>query len=258
MDGRGGVCLAPGMPSVHRDAMRGADACRCSPLKSHRWLEDIDWITTLQSFQTCMRAVSPASGICTNGDSQWAARARITTITRCVVARCTTRCLERVLDAELPGLKPRPPLRCFSRDSSWPGGHGTVRTSVCAAGCRSCPTNVQPSRLIGRTPSANRSADTVKRCTRKRCRGGILAQLPAMCYPQTSSLSAQSSGVGVLGLISIRNLGPNIAQTDRLDLKPAREMTVNRLKCGISCQPNSKVLSPHRAPSSYSVNSGSS
>lgn len=50
IDGRGGACLAPALAAVHRPAMRGADACRCSPLRVIDEEQGNDWATALQSF----------------------------------------------------------------------------------------------------------------------------------------------------------------------------------------------------------------
>lgn len=55
----------------------------------------IDWMRALQRFVLADRAACSPSPqhpkTCTNSDSQWATRAPFTTITRSVVARCTTR-----------------------------------------------------------------------------------------------------------------------------------------------------------------------
>lgn len=162
MDVRGVVVLAPGcrLCSASRDAWG-----RCLSLqtvKSHRWINSIDWTTTLQRFVWIQQRAYKPTGPAPEHARRVTHRGRRedhhdynTLQSRSTVNALRARCC----DADIPGLSLRPPSTCIVKNCI-----------VCAQlferqfaqpQYRSRPMYLQSGPVIGCRLSANRSADTV-------------------------------------------------------------------------------------------------
>lgn len=159
------------------------------------------------------------------------------------VAHNTTRLPARRRDA-LSGSLLCPPHSFFATPSSITSAEPS-RRQFALPWSRYHPMSTKSSPAIGCSPSANPSADTIRRCTRKRCRGEAEPHArPVSMLPDVGQFTRPPSATGSISSDLHPLWLPNIAQTSRRDLKPASRMAVNCFIAEISCQTSCRFRVP--------------
>lgn len=157
MSCRGGACLAPALVSVsvgqEESSLWWKQSIGCQLSNVSFWPVDVH--------TTRIR-------VCTNSESQRATES-IHDYNTLYVAHNTTRLPARRRDA-LSGSLRCPSHSFFATSSSITCAEPSKR-QFALPWSRYHPMSIESSPAIGCSPSANPSADTIRRCTRKRCRG---------------------------------------------------------------------------------------
>lgn len=191
MDGRGVDVLAPGyrLCTASRDAWG-----RCLSLqavKSHRWISEDDWATTLQRFVWIQQRAYKSTGPASEHARRVTHRGRREDLHdyNTFQSRSTLDALRaRCCDADIPGLSLRPPPTCINKNCIVFAQ--LFERQFALAQCRSHPMYHQPGSLIGRLPSANPSADTVPNLVPADALVGKFTLWPPGVSPRQSPLSA--------------------------------------------------------------------